>query len=246
MVIRRAVFFCSDTPPSSGTPGESAPGGAPNPGGSGTGAKPPAEGGTSGADDAEPDFASLDPRTQNYIKKLRRENADARKDFNALKGQFDGFQEKLKSFAGGNGDDEQLTPEQQVDFLQGHVESIAVQNAILTQALHHGIGVDGLEYFQFKVTKACEELEEGEELSDEALAEIVADVRGKTGASKSGATSPAGHAGGNPPPKPADDGITVEKFAASLTLQSQIYNKDPERYARLRDEAKAKGLYNKR
>lgn len=244
MFFRYGLRFQDNTPPTGGAPGEPPTGGAPNPGGSGTGAKPP-ESGTGGDDSGEPDFESLDPKTKKYIKTLRDENAKHRKDVNKLTSEFEGFKTKLK---GVFGDDEgsKLTPEQQVEQLSAQFEESQVQNAILSQAIVHGIPADGLEYFQFKINGAVDKLEEGEELSEEAFAAIVADVRAKTGKPSSGATSPAPGSQGAPPPKGGDDGLTVEKFAASLNVQNELYLKDPQRYLQLKNEAQSKGLYNKR
>lgn len=243
MFVKRAVFFSPENPPAPGAPGEPPAVGNPPPGEKGPGDKTPT--GQGNDDSGDPDFASLDPKTQNYIKKLRKENAETRKEFNVTKGKLDSVMEKVKSVTGEN-PDENLTPEQRIEHLSGHVEHVAMENVILHQAIHHGIPAADLEYFQFKVAKAVDALEEGEELDEEQIAQIVAEVKGKS-APKSGATSPSGGSAGTPPPKStADDGITVEKFAASLSVQNAMYVSDQARYIRLRDEAQAKGLYNKR
>lgn len=244
MFVRIPVSF-SPEPQGNPAPGEQGNKGDPAPGDPGKAGTVPANGNPPN-ETGEPDFSTLDPSVQNYIKKLRTEAGNNRTKAKQTETEAAAFREKVKKLLGGE-DDSGLTPEQQIEQLQGGYQTMQLQNGILQKAIMHGIGAESLEFFQFKVGKAFDELADDEELTDEAIAAIAVDVKKVTGGGgRSAGTSPSGTPGGTPPnPKPAgNDEITVEQFAKSLALQSQVFQKDPARYEQLKAEAKAKNLYN--
>jgi len=179
------------------------------------------------------DESALDPKTKAYITKLRKENAGHRTRANTTKNEFDAFKQKV-SKAVGNEDDE-VPAEKRVEELSSQAQSLAMENAILSMAVENNVPKDGLKYFKFLVAQAAEELAEGEELSEEAMVEILADVRGKF-APASTTTSVTTKKAGNP------DGsteVTLDKFCKmSIGEKSALYTKNPELYTSLMEQAK--------
>lgn len=190
-------------------------------------------------DDDGIDDSKLDEKTKSYVEKLRKENAKHRvkgKDL-ASKLKLSETQRKAILKAAGIEDDSD-TPEEKVKSLTAESQTLSFRNAVLELAVEQGIPKEQLKFFQFLVAEAVGELEEGDELSEETLADIVKQAQGGTGKA---AKSSVG--GGGKSPKPGETSeIDLAKFLAmGINERSLLYGKNPEAYLKLTEEAKAKG-----
>ncbi len=208
------------------------------------------EGGTKGGKEVDPpepkegdDDPKWDDRTKSYIKKLREENASSRKKNKELDNSNKALTERQKAILKAAGLEEEADdPEEQVKQLSLNNSQLAFKNAILESAVHHGIAGDDVEYFEFLVAKAVDGLEEGAELSEEQLAEIATKVK-KAGKGKASTSTKGGNGkeGGEPPPPGASGEVSLDAFVAmTITEKSQLYEKQPEVYKKLFEEARSK------
>lgn len=173
------------------------------------------------------DLEKLDPEAKKYILDLRKENAGYRtkaKEANeALKG--------VKGALGLN--DDQVSPEERAAALAAQVEHQQLQQAILTNALEHGVPKEGIDYFTFLINKAVEALGEGEELPDTKIAALALEAKGKAIKPKANSSVQPPAGGGAPPPGEQGE-TTVEEFVAmNITEKSKLYTEHPETYERL-------------
>lgn len=181
------------------------------------------------------DLSKLDEATRNYILSLRKEAGGYRtkaKEANDL----------LKGVKTSLGLDDQASPEEKIKSLNAQTTNLAHENAVLANALEHGVQKDGLDYFSYLVTREAGLLKDGEELQATKIAELAAEAKAK--AVKPGAsTSVVPAAGGQTPPPANGNTMTVEGFVAlSITQRSTLFNTHPEVYSELFSQAVKKGL----
>lgn len=183
-------------------------------------------------DDDGPDFDSLDDKTKKYIKKLRDENKSRRTETNNLTTKMEKFEKGFKAMFGDEEDDKD--PEQVLNTLKGQFESSVSENAILRLAVENGIsGVENLEYFEFLMAKKLNSLEEGEEMTEEDLDDILSKCSKGAGGKANTSTKDAGKGGGKDPGKSGDE-VTQEEFnKMTITQKSNLYNKNPALYEKL-------------
>jgi hypothetical protein len=188
---------------------------------------------------SEDDSVYADPeKAKAYARKLRDEAAKARNKAKDLESRFNALeatQKKLKAALGGE-EEEEVDPEEAIGRLTAHGQALEVELGISQLALQHGIPMDQLDYFRFKMAQAFDGLEEEGELSEDELAAIIADVRKIGGGSKGGST------GLNTQKRPDDSGgansVTLEQFAEmSVPEKSALYEKDKGTYQKLFQEA---------
>lgn len=201
------------------------------------------------ADDQDPpsdelDEKKLDDKTQAYIKKLRDEAAGHRVKAKDLASKLKTSDEQKKAILKAAGiEDDSEAPEEKLKTLSAQNQQLAFRSAILESAVQHGIAGDDIEYYEFLVTKATSELKDGDELTDEALGDIVKKVKkaGK-GAANSGLGGGKGGSGGTPPPNDSSQGqVTLDQFVRmSISEKSALYEKNKDLYTSLYNEAKAK------
>jgi len=190
-------------------------------------------------DDEKVDVSKLDPKVQKMIKDLRAENAKHRTDGKKVSDRLTNLESILKKVAGG--DTEEETPEEKLASLSGRAESAEVRSTMLEIAIENGISKDSFEYFEFLMTKKLSALEEGAELSEEDLEEVLKKV--KVGAKKGPAqTSPDDDKEKDKNPG-SNNEMTVEQFAKlGMMTKSKLYNEKPETYNSLLKQAKEKRL----
>jgi len=190
-------------------------------------------------DSGSQDFNSLPDWAQKQIKDLRSESAKHRTANRGLEDRFSQLETGMKS-ALGLGEDDKLSPEEQVNGLKGENEDLAVQNAILGLALENGISGDGLEYFSFLMEKQLGTLEDGQELSEEDFASIVGKSKGSKGQSNDSSVNEQGNRNKDPN---AGTGVTLESFVnMGMMEKSKLYAEKPEVYKALFAQAKEKNL----
>lgn len=183
-----------------------------------------------------------DADTKKYIEKLRGEAAKNRTDKKQLNDRLTKLEGGLKSALGIESNE---PPEKQIENLKAQTEAQQFRSAILEAALENGIAQNQVKYFQFLVSEAASALEEGEELSDDKMAEIVKEVKKASGSPANG----GGNTSVNDKNKPDPDGdanykdTTLEQFARlSITEKSVMYQKNPDKYGSLMKQAKEKRL----
>lgn len=182
-------------------------------------------------DDSKEDPKKWDSK---YVKKLRDENAR-----NRVAAKEAGERLKAVLKAAGIEEDSQ-DPAEKLKVSQAESQNLAFRNAILESAVEQGVPADQLEFYEFLISKAVSKLEEGAELSDEDMAEIV----GKVKTAKGSANSSVGKGKdgkGDPPPGNDKGEVSLDQFCMmSITQKSDLYLKKPDLYKRLKEEATAK------
>ncbi len=189
------------------------------------------------------DESKADEKTKKYLAKLRKENASHRTRAKDLASKAKGLEERNKAILKAAGiETEEDKPEEKVKVLSQEKSTLAFRNAVLETALEHGVPADGIKYFQYLLADATDALEEGEELSEESLAEIVAEV--KKGRSKGSANSSVTTGkDGKKAPSPGGNSntITLEKFCSmSMVEKSKLFETNQSLYTELMMQAKAK------
>ena len=188
---------------------------------------------------APSDEDGWDEKTKAYIKKLRDENAGHRRKNKELASTLNLSETQKTAMlkaAGIEGTD--TPPEEVISSLSADNQNLAFSKAVLGIALEHGIPADDVDFLEFAIAKAGNELAEGEELSDDKLAEIVAKVKGR--GTKTGSTS-VGTGTTKTPPPGATDQVGLDDFCRmSVTQKSSLFLKNPTLYESLKNEAKGK------
>ncbi len=189
------------------------------------------------------DVSTLPQSAQDLIKSLRGESADHRTKNNNLNTRLEKMETGLKAMFGDDGNGQDLTPEQQISQLQSSVENSSYENAVQGMAYEAGIPHGNYEYFQFLMQKEVGGLEEGQELSEETLAEIVGKAKGFSDSNidDSNSTVLEKEKGNQNPDQKGE--ISLEAFVKmSVTQKSELYTKSPEVYNSLFKQAKEKRL----
>lgn len=236
-----------------GGTGDAGQGGEGDKGGDPGGQSNDPQGGQGGS--GEPDDSNWDEGTKSYISSLRKENAKYRTSaketadrLKALEEQAAQRDKALKAALGIEEDDE-IPVEKRLEASQHQSASLEFQNGVLRMALENGITGDGVEYMQFLIEKEMGNLGDDEELSDEALDNIITKAKSmgggaapnKTSVNKNG--SGGDGQGGDPPPSNGGDTLSAEDFAnMSFTQKGQLFGKNPDLYKKLNAEATQKGL----
>lgn len=193
--------------------------------------------------DDEIDESKVDEKTKAYLAKLRKENANHRTKNKELASKFQTSEEQKKAILKAAGLLDEEKPEEKLQTAKQQNESLAFRNAILESAIAHGVPNEKMKYFQFLMTDAVGELEEGEELSDEKLAVIVKECKG-TGKGSANSTVQKFDKDGKliKDPPPGESGqMTLEKFCAmGIVEKSKLYQEHPEIYEEFYKQAKAK------
>lgn len=193
-------------------------------------------------DEEEPDESKLDDKTKAHLKKLRDENAKHRlknKDLTSQLGVSEAQKKAILKAAGIESEEEK--PEEKLKASQTKNQELEFRSAILEMALENGIPKEDVKFFTFLVQEATATLKDNEELSDEKMAEIVADVQKRGGGKAS--TSVGGGKGdkGSKTPEGGKGGITLDMFCKmTFSEKAKLYGENPDLYTQLKDEAKAK------
>lgn len=186
--------------------------------------------------DGKFEISDLPQGAQKLIKDLRAENAKHRTSNNNLSTEMEKFKTGLKGLFG-EGDDD-VDPAKQLETVTGNYESAVTRNAILELAVENGIsGKENLEYFEFLMNKSLSSLKEGEEMTEETLAEIVAQSVPTKGPANTSTKNDGDNDNGGADDK--DDEVTQEEFnKMGMTQKSLLYRQKPELYKKLLAGAK--------
>lgn len=208
-------------------------------GGGGSGKEAPGE--TQPKDDSKDDqspggkdVGALPEWAQKELKDLRGESAKYRTQNKTLAERLEKLEKGLKGVFGEDEQDDS-DPTEKVKTLSQVNSSLEVKNAMLQLALENGIGVDEYEFFEFKMGKALESLEEGQEMTEDELTQIISGVKAKSG---------KGPANSSPKdtvkPPPASGGeVTQEEFnKMTITQKSKLYQTNAALYEKLMKNSK--------
>jgi len=178
----------------------------------------------------------LPDSAQKYIKELRSENANHRTKARGSDDELTTFKNAMKS-ALGLGDEDQVSPEEQVKSLTSQSQDLAFTNSVLSLSIEHGLGTDQNEFLQFLIGKEVKTLEENQELSEEVLSELIAKAKGSGGkAQGSGNTSVDDD--GTPAPGGNSETMSAQDFASlNLVRKTELKSKNPNLYSKLFAEA---------
>lgn len=191
----------------------------------------------------DPDESKLDPKTKAYIAKLRAENAKHRTKAKDLGSKLEATEAQKKAILKAAGiEDESEDPAEKLKSAQANNDALTFRTAILEMAVENGIGKEDVDYFQFLVQQKAATLKDDEELSDEQMAGIVADVKKRSGGGKANTSVGSGKGGsgsGNPPPEGGQGGVTLDQFVKmSFGEKTKLYGQNPDLYNKLLKEAR--------
>jgi archaellum component FlaC len=181
-----------------------------------------------------------------YIEGLRKESAKYRSRAKNLDGELQSVNQRLSKFESGlknmfgGEEDQELTPEETIYQLQAHNEALEMQNAITEVALEYGVGAQDMGFFRYLLNERAAVMEEGEELTEDDLEEIISEVRARGGQpANTSVTGDVTASGVDSPEADSGDGVTFEQFQTmSLGEKSALYQKSPDLYNRLAAAAK--------
>lgn len=210
-------------------------------GGGGGGSGDPANKNPAKQDDKskENPFSDLDEANKE-IKRLRNENAGHRTKNKTLEESLSSFNDKFSKINKHLGIEENVDPEEQLQGLTAQNEQLSIEISLQQLARTQQIPVEHDEYFRFLIGKKFESLKEGEELSDEAINEVVAEVKKYSGFKGNKST---GLSGGQAPAKNGEGGkgdeVTAEQFKKmSLVDKSKLFEENKELYLKLQKAAR--------
>lgn len=196
-----------------------------------------------GGEGGEPKGPQTLEEAQALIKSLRKEAGDRRTENKSLKDKLTGYDNQFKQIKGHLGikDEEEDTPENRIAALTQNNDQLQMDLSIMQLARENGIAPEDDKYFRFLLAEKFEGLGEDEELSEEALTEVLTQVQA---VSKKKPASSTGQGGGKKPNGEQDKGaVTVEQFAKmSLSQRTEIYDKNPTLYSELMSKARSSRL----
>jgi hypothetical protein len=180
---------------------------------------------------------SLPEWAQKEIKALRSESAKHRTSNKTLAERLEQFEKGLKGMLGVE-DEDDLPPEHKIQIFQEQVQQMEFQNAVLSLGIDYGLSGETMDYFSFLLQKELDSLEEGEELSDERLLEVVQKSKGN---SQTPADSSVDKK--KTPSPDNSSSVNVEQFSKMNVLEkSKLYSTNPDLYQTLMAEARSKNL----
>lgn len=196
-------------------------------------------------EDGEVDESKWDEKTKAYIAKLRGESAKHRTKAKELGSKLTQTEAQKKAILKAAGiEDESESPEVKLQAATSEKHALTFRNATLELALENGIAKDDVEYFQFLIEKRAAGLKDDEELSDEQMAGIIADVK-KRGGKGAGNTSvgqgkgASGGTGGSPNPEGTNTAVTLDQFCKmNMSEKTKLYGQNADLYNQLMSQAR--------
>lgn len=193
----------------------------------------PSDSGNQGGDGS---FGSLEDAMKE-IKRLRQENAGHRTKNKTLEESLTSFNDKFTKINKHLGIQDQVDPEEQIKGLSSNNEQLTLELSLQQLARVNGIPMEQDEYFRFLIGKKFEALKDGEEISDEQISEVVAEVGKYSGFKKDFKTSTGLGDGKTKNPPASDSGketVTTEQFSKMTFAQkNQLFEENKELYNKL-------------
>lgn len=173
--------------------------------------------------DALPDWA------KKQIKDLRKESAKHRNNFKTVSEKLSKLENKSKK-----PNDSQDDEEDEEEEFDSKAHQIVLDNAILELAVDKGVSKDNLDFFKFLVTKKLNSLEEGEELSEDDVEEILEKIPASKGSKGPANTSFGSNGSKGKGSKKDSEVVTEEEFASmGMIARQKLYQKNPDLYKKL-------------
>lgn len=184
---------------------------------------------------------------QAAIKALREENAKHRLTNKELGEKMAKMETGLKNLFGSNEAEQAGSVEEKLAKIEADVkaerearQALEEEKALNDLAKDLKIPDEGRDFFNFLLQKELNGLNEGEELSDEALEDVA--KKAKAQAAPASTSVENGGKGSTPPPSGNAGETTLEEFATmSMGQKSELYGKDPNLYNKLLSQAKIQG-----
>lgn len=178
------------------------------------------------------DINSLPEWAQKHIKDLRKESAKNRNNLKTAREQLE-KKKKPKS----KSEDSQEEDEEEDFQVDSQAYQIQVENEILNVALENGVPKEQVKFFKFLVLDRLNSLEEGEELDEDDIAEIIKELPAGKGSKGPANSSFGGNGSKGKSPAGAKAEVTKEEFSKmGIIARSKLYQKNPELYNKLLKE----------
>lgn len=175
-------------------------------------------------------------KQQAYLKKLREENARYRTSAKTLEEKLGKFEKGLKTLVGG--EDEQVSPEEQLEQIKAINETYLLENSLKDMALEHGLNKSSFKYFKYLMNEKFSSLDEGEEISEEEVEQFVVEAK-RVGGQTAAKTSVKEDS--KKEPSDSNDEVTVEEFMAmGIVQKSMLYEKNKALYDKLYAQSRKK------
>ena len=210
-----------------------------NPGGSGAGGSGSEDDGIGSLEDAK-----------KIIKDLRAENAKNRTKGKSQEDQLKTLGDQLGAIKKHLNIQDDVDPAEKLKVMATENEDLQFELSITQLARIHNIPLEQDKYFRFLVGERLAALQEsgkeGEELSEEAIAEVIEEVNKVAGQKQdkpNGNRTGVDEKGGKKPVGGGSDAMTPEQFAKlSISEKSKMYLDNRTEYDRLLQAAKDKRL----
>lgn len=182
------------------------------------------------------DINSLPQWAQDQIKGLRGESAKYRTERNNSNTSLDSIKTQFSQMLGLSPED-QSTPEEQLSTMTEQMNGMSYENALTNVAYENGIPYNQVKYFSFLMSDATESLQEGEELSEEIMMNIITKCKGAQAPNSSSVPSQNNSSGNQTPANNSD--VTLDQFNSMGTMEkSRLYREKPEVYKSLFNQSK--------
>lgn len=180
------------------------------------------------------------------IKDLRKENANHRTKGKSQEDSLKSLGDQLASIKKHLNIKDDVDPAEQLKSLTEKSDNLELELTFTQLARQHSIPVENDEYFRFLMGKKLAGLKDDEELGDDAIAEVVAEVQ-KFGGFKqekpNGNRSGVDEKGGKKPNGGGNEAMTPEEFAKlNFNEKTKLFTDNKPEYDRLWKSAKEKRL----
>lgn len=176
------------------------------------------------------------------IENLRKENGNHRVKNKSLEDLKKTYDEQFSSLKKAMGiEDESENPEEKVKQLSQAQENLELELGLVSAARAHSIPMEHDAFFRFLLKEKIDSLKEGEELGDEEIAAVAAQVMTYSGQKKNKSTGVDDSKGGKKDPEDKVDEVTQEQFnAMGLMQRNKLYSENKDLYAKLHAGSKKK------
>lgn len=167
-----------------------------------------------------------------YIKKLRTENARTRQTVKELQGKAEKWEKAMGAFS----DNPKEDPKELLGKLQNENETLVAKASILEAAIELGIPKDKIGFFGYRIQEAASQLEEGEELDLEPIAQEILSFGSVAPKAATTGKSPARTEGAQAASTSSEPTATDFKKMGFLQ-KSELQRSNPDLYKRLKAQS---------
>lgn len=176
------------------------------------------------------------------IENLRKENGNHRTKNKSLEDKMKSYDQQFSSLKKAIGiEDETESPEEKVKVLSQSHEALEVELGLVSAARAFNIPMEHDSYFRFLLKEKIDALEEGEELSEEEIEAVAAQVMSYTGSKKKTSTGVDDSKGGKKDPEEDAEEVTQEQFnKMGLMQRNKLFTENKDLYVKLLAGSKKK------